>query len=426
MAWIEQSGFNERLVEQGGGTLFAKHDMRLIEIYILRRIVVMFFAVLLSAVGITWIVQVLGRINFLTTSGQSFYYILKFSSNLLPSAFPVVMPFALVIAVTQTLSTMNQDSELVVINAAGAPRSAVIRPVILFAIVIAAASFLISNFVVPYSQMNMRQMVAEARGDVINLVVQQGSFREIDTDLYLQIENRDSNGTIQGLFVSDSRDKTTDLIYYAKEGLVVQTADQGLLIMKDGEVHRRDVQTGNVSIIKFNTYALDLAAFLSSDDKEATIFPKDRPLDYLMNPDPNDKQYQQRPLRYTSELYKRLTDWMYPIVFALISLAAAADSRSHREARISASFTAITISLIVFWLGYSTGQSTDKNASMLPMLFAIPILAGLSAIYALATNRQIGIPTKWSNWFKSIFETRQAAFASAGARLFGRKRGGHR
>jgi lipopolysaccharide export system permease protein len=400
--------------------------MRLIEIYILRRIVVMFFAVLLSAVGITWIVQVLGRINFLTTSGQSFFYILKFSSNLLPNAFPIVMPFALVIAVTQTLSTMNQDSELVVINAAGAPRSAVIRPVMLFAVVIAIASFLIANFVVPYSQMNMRQMVADARADVINLVVQQGTFKEIDTDLYLQIENRDANGAIKGLFVSDSRDKTTDLIYYAKDGLVVETGAQSLLIMKDGEIDRRDVQTGNVSIIKFNTYALDLAAFLSSDDKEVSIFPKDRPLDYLWNPDPNDKQYQQRPLKYTSELYKRLSDWMYPIVFALISLAAAADSRSHREARISASFTAITLSLIVFWLGYSTGQGTDKNASMLPLLFAFPILAAASAIYALATHRQIGIPVKWSNWFKDGFAAQQAAFAGAGAKLFGRKRGGHR
>ncbi|TDQ28270.1 lipopolysaccharide export system permease protein [Phyllobacterium brassicacearum] len=386
----------------------------------------MFFAVLLSAVGITWIVQVLGRINFLTTSGQSFFYIIKFSSNLLPNAFPIVMPFALVIAVTQVLSTMNQDSELVVINAAGAPRSAVIRPVLLFAIVISVASFLIANFVVPYSQMNMRQMVADARADVINLVVQQGTFKELDTDLYLQIESRDSNGAIKGLFVSDSRDKTTDLIYYAKDGLVFETGNQSLLIMKDGEVDRRDVQTGNVSIIKFNTYALDLAAFLSSDDKEAAIFPKDRPLDYLWNPDPNDKQFQQKPLRYKTELYKRLTDWMYPIVFALIALAAAADSRSHREARISASFTAITLCLIVFWLGYSTGQSADKNATMLPLLFAIPILTALAAIYALATNRQVGVPVKWSNWFRNTFESQQEAFARAGAKWFGRKRGARR
>jgi lipopolysaccharide export system permease protein len=321
---------------------------------------------------------------------------------------------------------MNQDSELVVINAAGAPRSAVIRPVMLFAIVIAIASFLIANFVVPYSQMNMRQMVADARADVINLVVQQGTFKELDKDLYLQIENRDSNGAIKGLFVSDSRDKTTDLIYYAKDGLVVETGAQSLLIMKDGEIDRRDVQTGNVSIIKFNTYALDLAAFLSSDDKEVSIFPKDRPLDYLWNPDPNDKQYQQRPLRYTSELYKRLSDWMYPIVFALISLAAAADSRSHREARISASFTAITLSLIVFWLGYSTGQSTDKNASLLPLLFAFPILAALSATYALATNRQIGVPVTWTNWARNTVASQQTAFAGAVAKLFGRKRGGFR
>lgn len=386
----------------------------------------MFFAVLLSAVGITWIVQVLARVNFLTTSGQSFFYILKFSSNLLPNAFPIVMPFALVIAVTQILSTMNQDSELVVINAAGAPRSTVIRPVMIFAIIISISSFLIANFIVPYSQTNMRQMVAEARADVVNLVVQQGTFKKLDTDLYLQIESRDANGAIRGLFVSDSRDKTTDLIIYAKEGLVVETGTQSLLVMKDGEIDRRDVQTGNVSIIKFNTYALDLASFLSSDDQEVSIYPKDRPLAYLWNPDPNDKQYQQRPLRYKAELYKRLSDWMYPIVFALIALAAAADSRSHREARISASFSAITLCLIVFWLGYSAGQGADKNASLLPLLFAIPILAALSAIYALATNRQVGVPVKWSSWFRRTFESRQEAVARAGTKWFGRKRGGRR
>lgn len=383
----------------------------------------MFFSVLLSAVGITWIVQVLNRINFLTTSGQSFLYILRFSSNLLPAAFPIVMPFALVIAVAQTLSTMNQDSELVVINAAGAPRSAVIRPVLLFAVLVSAASFLINNYIAPYSSINMRQMMAEARADVINLVVQQGTFKKIDDNLYIQIQNRDANGAIKGLFVSDSRDQTTDLIYYAKDGLVFDTGDQNLLIMKDGEIDRRDVQTGNVSIIKFNTYALDLAAMLPADDNDVTIFPKDRPLTYLLNPDPNDKYFQQNPLRYRSELYKRLTDWMYPIVFALISLAAAADSRSHREARISAAFTAITLSLVVFWLGYSAGQSSEKNESVLPVLFAFPIFVSILATYALATNRQIGIPVKWTNWVRDFFAGPQAAFAGAGARIF-RKRGG--
>lgn len=401
--------------------------MRLIEIYILRRIVVMFLAVLLSAVGVTWVVQVLGRINFLTTSGQSFFYIVKFSSNLLPSAFPLVMPFALVIAVTQTLSTMNQDSELVVINAAGAPRSAVIRPVLLFAAVVSVISFLIANFVVPYSQLSMRQMIADANADVINLVVQQGAFQEVADNLYIQIENRGSNGSIKGMFVSDSRDPTTDLIYYAKEGLVVETGTQSLIVMKDGEIERRDVQTGDVSIIKFNTYALDLAAFVAADeDNEPTLFAKDRTLGDLLNPDPNDKQYQQNPLRYTSELFKRFTEWSYSFVFALIALAAAADSRSHREARISASFTAITLCLIMFWLVYSAGQNAHKNALLLPTLVIIPLVCALAATYALYTHRQIGIPDKWADWMKNNFAARQAAFAGASSRLLNRKRRGYR
>jgi len=178
-----------------------------------------------------------------------------------------------------------------------------------------------------------------------------------------------------------------------------------------------------VSIIKFNTYALDLAEFLPSDDKDVTIFPKDRPLNYLMNPDPNDTVYQQKPLRYTSELAKRLTDWMYPIVFAFISLAAAADSRSHREARISASFTAITLSLIVFWISYSSGQASEKNENVIPFLFVFPVLVTLSAIYALATNRQIGMPAKLADFFKNGFSSPQAALAGVRTKLLNPRSG---
>ncbi|WP_175419263.1 LptF/LptG family permease, partial [Escherichia marmotae] len=93
-------------------------------------------------------------------------------------------------------------------------------PVLLFAVVVAGLSFVIANFIAPYSQMSMRQMLADARSDVINLVVQQGSFQRLDKDLYLQIESRDANGAIKGLFVSDSRDPVTDLLYYSKDGLV--------------------------------------------------------------------------------------------------------------------------------------------------------------------------------------------------------------
>ncbi len=299
--------------------------MKLIELYILRRVAIMFFAVLGAAVGITWTVQVLQRVDFLTTSGQSIQTIIQFSSLLIPSAIPLVMPFALIIAITQTLSTMNQDSELVVINASGAPRSAVMRPILMLAAIISVVSFLVANYVDPYARMNMRAMIANASADLLNVVVQEGSFRKLADNLYIQIAERRGDGSIGGLFIADSRDPTLDLIYYAADGNIASTPAGDMLLMKDGEVQRRDVSDGTVSIIKFNSYAFDLSQFTSAGD-DFVIYAKDRPLTYLLNPDPNDPILQTRPLRYKAELHRRLTEWLYPVVFALIALAFAGDS----------------------------------------------------------------------------------------------------
>ncbi|MBK3745403.1 LPS export ABC transporter permease LptF [Paraburkholderia aspalathi] len=395
--------------------------MRLIELYILRRVSIMFFAVLGAAVGITWVVQVLQRINFLTTSGQTFYTIIQFSSLLIPSAIPLVMPFALIIAITQTLSTMNQDSELVVINAAGAPRSAVMRPILLLAIAVSAFSFLVANFVDPYARLNMRSMIANASADMLNVIVQEGTFRKLSDNLYVQIAERKPDGRIGGLFIADSRDPNVDLIYYAADGVIANNGKNDLILMENGEVQRRDVKDGNVSIIKFDSYAFDLSQFTSASG-DLNIYPKDRPLSYLFSPDPNDPIAQTRPLRYKAELHRRLTQWAYPIVFAMIALVLAGDSRSHREARLSASFSSITIALLVYWSGYFVSDRADKSESYIVFMYAIPIGMVILTGYLLVSERRLGIPATWTDRTQTLLDTVTKKMPHRLGRLFSRKR----
>jgi len=395
--------------------------MKLIELYILRRVAIMFFAVLGAAVGITWTVQVLQRVDFLTTSGQSIQTIIQFSSLLIPSAIPLVMPFALIIAITQTLSTMNQDSELVVINASGAPRSAVMRPILMLAAIISVVSFLVANYVDPYARMNMRAMIANASADLLNVVVQEGSFRKLADNLYIQIAERRGDGSIGGLFIADSRDPTLDLIYYAADGNIASTPAGDMLLMKDGEVQRRDVSDGTVSIIKFNSYAFDLSQFTSAGD-DFVIYAKDRPLTYLLNPDPNDPILQTRPLRYKAELHRRLTEWLYPVVFALIALAFAGDSRSHREARVSASFSAISTALLVYWAGYFSADRADKDETYIVMMYLVPIGVMLVTGFALLTGRRVGLRDKWNDRILDSYDRLKRNITATSDRLLGRSR----
>lgn len=376
--------------------------MRLIEWYILRRVAIMFLAVLGSTVGITWIVQILKRIDFLTTSGQSFTTILTFSSLLLPAAIPIVLPFALIIAITQTLSTMNQDSELVVINASGASRAAVVRPVLLLALLVSMSSFVISNFIDPYSRMNMRAMLEGAGSDMLSVIIQEGTFRKVSDNLYVQIAERKPDGGIGGLFIADSRDPQIDLIYYAADGVIANNGTQDLILMKQGEVQRRDIKTGNVSIIKFDSYSFDLSQFTEGGG-DVSYYAKDRPLTYLLNPDPNDPTVQTRPLAYKAELHSRLTEWLYPVVFAFIALVFAGDSRSHREARVSASFSAISLALAVYWCGYYFTEGASKEEAYIKITYIVPISAMLICAYLLISGRRLGLPDTIAKPLNAVF-----------------------
>lgn len=349
-----------------------------------------FAAALLWVLAIVWTTQILNRIDLVTGSGESVLTFLEIALLVLPSVIPVVAPFAVGIAVAQTLSTMNTDSELVVIGAAGSPRMTVIRPMLLLAVAACAASFLVNNFVEPLARERMRILISESRADLITTLIQEGSFQEIETGLHMQIGERLPDGRLGGIFVSDTRDEKVELIYYAKTGVTTETDGAQLLLMQDGVVHRMSAG-GDVSIIRYASYALDLSQFMAPS-AAPTMLPKDRTLGYLLNPDPEDKLFKSAPARFRAELHRRFSEWLYPLVFALIGLAVAGDSRSFREARLHPLLTTMTIALAVRWAGYFAAGRVSASPAFIPAVYAIPLVASAVATWFIATGRMMELP----------------------------------
>lgn len=393
--------------------------MKVVERYILRRTLEVFAAALFWTLAIVWTTQVLARIDLVTDSGQSALTFFEIATLILPSIIPIVIPFALIIAIAQTLSVMNTDSELVVIAAAGSSRSTVIRPIIFLALAASVFSFAVDNGVDPYARERGRQLVAAARADLLSLVIQEGTFRKIDEGLFVQVGERLPDGQLGSIFVADSREEGVDLVYYAKKGSVVESDDKSLLVMADGVVHRK-TPAGEVSVIRFTSYAFDLSAFSSSGDS-ITMFPKDRTIAYLLNPDPNDDIYQRKPQSFRAELHRRFSEWTYPLVFALIALAVAGDARSHREARINPLITAVTIALFVRWLGFFVTNQAQSSAAFTPFVYAVPLAASAVAIWFIRTNRTMELPIAWAEWMASIGRSIGERFGRLWQRLAGRR-----
>jgi lipopolysaccharide export system permease protein len=362
--------------------------MKLLEVYILRRIFQMFLVTLLPVLTIIWTIQVLGRINLVTDTGQSMGSFATLATFILPTIIPVVLPFALVIGITQTLTAMNNDSELPVIDAAGASRKIIYRPVLMLGIALSMFSFLVTNFVEPPSRVAARQMVAAAYADLLSSVIEEKTFRSIEPGLYVQISERHSGRVLRGLFVVDYRDPNFDLIYYAREGSIDESGTS--LTMRDGEVHRKSAD-GRISIIKFVSYAFDLSAMTKAEGG-LPQYSTDRSLAFLLNPDPNDPVYQKSPDAYRSELHRRLSDWLFPICFALISLVIAGSTRSHRQTRVHPMVFALFLAFGVRWLGFSATNMVERHPLYTPLPYVVPIVFSLIAIFMLATNRQFSAP----------------------------------
>lgn len=387
--------------------------MKVVERYILRRAFMLFIGAMAWTLAIVWTTQVLARIDLVTDSGQSALTFFEVASLIIPSIIPIVVPFAVVVAVAQTLSVMNSDSELVVINAAGASRMTVLKPIMLLAVAAAIFCLIVQNFVDPYARQRNRNLIANARADFLTLLIQEGTFRKIEDGLFVQIGKRFPGNKLGEIFVADSRQEGVDLVYYAKTGAVIDEGNDKALLMSDGVVHRK-VPGGEISIIRFTSYAFDLSAFTPQIGK-VSLMPKDQTTPYLLNPDPNDRIFQKSPNLYRTELAKRFSEWLYPITFALIALAVAGDARSHRESRIHPLITAVSIALLARWVGFFAEDKAKADRFYVYVMAATPIVVALIAVWFIRAQRAMELPTRWADVVLSLF--RRIRDLSAAVRL---------
>lgn len=366
--------------------------MKQIERYIFRRVVILAVGTLVTTTVIAMTTQVLLRVNLLSSTGQSLLTFLELAGLLLPSMMLIVMPFALMIGAAQTLSTMNTDSELAVIEASGGSRHLIARPILLIATVMSVLCLVEATLVEPWSNRQIRQLLDKASADLFSAAVQSGTFHGIEDNLYVSVAEKYPGGRLGGIFLSDNRDEAVDLLYFAKYGEFSEVNGKDVLIMSDGEIHRKQVSEGDLSIIRFANYALDLSMIGGGSGKPGSYKAKEQSTAFLLNPDPEDVRYKREPQEYTKRLNKRLSEWMYPLLFGFITVYFLGRAHSNREEQMRSIVTASAVAFTLRGFSfYAVDESSNSYVYGL-LCYAVPI--GGIVFFALlyATNCTFRVP----------------------------------
>ena len=374
--------------------------MDLFSRYVFRQAAGSFLLILLTLTAIVWLATALSRLELLTAQGQSAILFLKMTLLALPNLFALIAPNAFLLACLSTLDRLNGDSELIAMTASGAPIWRFATPLLILSLMVTMIIVSVNFYFQPWSARLLRSYVTQVRTDLISQVLRPGQFSSPENGLTFHIADRALNGDLEGLVVHDERDPKQIMTILAKRGRIVKTEGSAFLTMTDGHIQRfqADRKERDVQIVEFDQYVFDISKFgPKSETKD--ISPRARYLSELLNPDPEDPNYQRYPGKFRSELHNRFATPLYPIAYALIAIALLGGARTVRQNRWGSVISAFALAVGTRIAGLAAMNALTISASAVLLVYGVPLAAIIIAAWAANTQISSG---RWSEWAATI------------------------
>ncbi|MBB5765643.1 lipopolysaccharide export system permease protein [Methylorubrum rhodesianum] len=370
--------------------------MTQIERYIFRIALGAFLTCLIGLTGTIWVTQALRELDLVTAKGQTLLVFLFITALSLPTLITVIAPVALFIACVYALNKLNGDSELIVMSAAGMPPRQLLRPFATLALAVSLVVAFLTIQVMPSSFQELRDVLTRVRGDFVANVVKEGQFTALDNGITFHFRERGADGSLQGLFIQDKREAGKAVVYLAERGRVADVDGQTYLVLEKGSIHRQQKDSRDSSIVSYERYAVDLAAF-TPPDSETIYKPRERSTLALLFPDTGEGYYRLQKGRFRAELHDRLSAWLYPLALAFIAFAALGDPRTTRQGRGLAVAGAVLGVVALRIAGFAASSAAVRSPGAVVAIYAAPLGAiALSCLVifggarARALNERLG------------------------------------
>jgi lipopolysaccharide export system permease protein len=378
--------------------------------YIFRTTFGAFLVILVSLTAVIWVTQALHDIDLITSQGQSILVFIGITGLIIPLLVLVIAPIALLIAVAHTLNKMSTDSEIIVMNAAGASPWLLFRAFLSVAVVVSLLVTVISAYFAPKGLRMLGDWLTEVRADVVANLVQPGRFVTIENGVTMRIRERRNNGQLAGIFLDDQRDPAQRVTMIADVGDLLDNAKGTFLILQNGMVQRFEAKQRDPTMVVFDRYAFDLSQF-APGPQAVKYSIRERYLWQLLFPDPKDQLYVEQPKQFRAELHDRLIAPVYPLAFAVIAFAYLGAPRTNRQSRTISMLGAVGGVAVLRLTGFVSTVFGATMPWMLSLQYVALAIAFASGLFVIGRGVIIEPPAFIADWLAALAErvTRRVA-----------------
>jgi len=345
--------------------------------YIFRTTLGAFLVICASVTALMWITQALRDIDLMTNQGQSIFVFIGITGLIIPLLVLIIAPIALMIAVAHVLNKLGNDSELIVMNAAGMPPWVLFRPFLAAGLVVSLLVAAISIYVSPWGLRELRRWATDVRADLVSNIVQPGRFIQLEQRVALHIRERRPNGQLLGILIDDQRDPKERATILAEQGQIVKNERGAFLVLENGSVQRHETGQRDPALVLFNSYGFDLT-WLSNGNQSLKYSVRERYLWELHDASRTDIAFADEPAQVRAELHDRITAPLYPLAFVVLTYAYLGAPRTTRQGRTMSLLGAISAVAALRGLGF-VGTIAGVHT---PIALLLPYLA-LMATFVL-------------------------------------------
>ena len=195
--------------------------------YVLSQLVTLFGFFALVLVLVYWVNRAVILFDRLVADGHSAGVFLEFTALSLPSVIAFVMPIASFAAAVYVTNRLSNDSEMTVVQAAGYSPWRLARPVLVFGVLVAAMTTVLTHMLVPASLQQLHLREQQISGDLTARLLREGAFLHPTPGVTFYVRDITTEGELRDVLLADRRNPAREVIYTAERAYLVRDTPRG-------------------------------------------------------------------------------------------------------------------------------------------------------------------------------------------------------
>ncbi|MBU6376023.1 MAG: LptF/LptG family permease, partial [Bdellovibrionales bacterium] len=244
--------------------LIRRRFPRLIDWYILTEVAAPFLGGLAFFTFIFLMFQLLRLSEFFIVHGVPLIHLLQISGLLCLTFVPFALPISYLISLLLGFGRLSSDSELISMKAAGVSLGRMTVMPVFLALLTTCISLFLNLEWVPNSEKLLKQKLINVGNTRLVGSISEGTFNQGFFDLLIYADRVDSKtNRMEGVFIYDEREPKSPLTVVAKYGQWTSKPEKdggstGVLLLRQGNIHRSETTEGSYQKIDFEEYRLFL------------------------------------------------------------------------------------------------------------------------------------------------------------------------